>query len=474
MGALMKAYSFFRKFFTSLTLILILPIVFIYLISNYTALKNSEKQISNDNAEKLKSAGNTVEQLEKNIVKESFRLSINSSINRLNNINTIIDLTDSKDIETVSHILDTLSDLVTVNSEYQSICLYLDDFDYAFTSNNGLIKKDSLNDTQWLEYYTKYKSNKTLLTMPKLPTDKVITYIYPLAFSINLKGAFIINVKQDVISSIINNSNYNTEDYTFVINDAGEFITYPNTKFFPKNGLEDNYIKEIAKSHLSQGFMISTLDKNKFIICYLKSSLHNWIFISVSPISVLESKVSAIRTITSYKIVFALLVCILVAFLISKIAANQFGRILKVNKDETSILYRLLSILTRKEKGLVNIGEDIIKINNNFPINLLKDNIIDEVDKKIIEEKFKYDSYICAVISIDKYEDFTKLDFERQRYIKDFIYKLLSESIIVNFLCDSLEWKNSELVFLINIDKSKLDIRLCTRYIYGCRNSDLS
>jgi two-component system, response regulator YesN len=459
MGEIMKKSSFFRKLFTFLTIILILPIVFTYLISNYTTLKNSEKQIINDNAEKLKSAEDTLEQLEKNIIKESFRLSINSSINKLNNINAKINLSDSKDIETASRVLDTLSDLVTVNSEYQSIYLYLDDFGYAFTSNNGLVKKDLLKDTQWLEYYNKHKNNKTLMAVPKSADDRVLTYIYPLTFSINLKGTFVINVKQDMISSIINNSNYNAENYIFVINDSGEFITYPNTKFFPKDVLMDNYIREIIKNPLSKGLIISTLEKNKYITCYLKSSLNDWIFVSVSPISVLSNKVSEIRTNKNYRVIFAFLVCIFAAFLISKIAANQFERILNIKKDENSIFYRLLSILTRKEKVLVSVEEDI-KINNknNLLISILKDNILDEVDKKIIEEKFKYNSYICAVISIDRYENFTKLDSERQRYLKDLIDKLFSEAIKVNVLCDNLEWRGNELIFIINIDKSKLGI----------------
>jgi AraC-like DNA-binding protein len=445
-------------------LLLVLPSIIINTISYFIAVRDTKKEISNTNFEQLRLAENTLKQLEKNVVKDSFRLSINSSINKLNNLSTKIDLTSSKDIETVSHILDTLSDLVAVNSEYQSIYLYLEDFNYTFTSNIGAVKNELLKDSLWLKYYSEHKSKKTILTMQKSVSDNVITYIYPLILSTNLNGALIINIKEDMIGSIINNSNYNTEDYIFIISSNGQVIVRPNSRLLPQNVSMNNYIKGITEMQASQGYIIRTVNENQLITCYMKSDFNNWTFISVSSAVPLSDKVNELRNNTIYRTLAIIVVEILAAFLISIQLNAPLSRYIKNNKTKTSAFFILLNTLINTEEApFISPEKNKVLTEDNYFQNIIYKDSLNEVDKTFIRDKFKYDSFICIIISIDKYDDFVMLDFEQQKNINSFIYDKLGDVLKVNFPYIKLEGTNNELVFIINIDKASFN--------HGCQES---
>lgn len=113
----------------------------INIISNYSVLKNSENEINNNNIGKLKLTENALEQLEDSVAKDAMKLSVDNRINELSNFHDKFNLRDGNNIVMALHILDTLSELVKINNKYESIYLYIEDFDYTFTSNYDLIKK---------------------------------------------------------------------------------------------------------------------------------------------------------------------------------------------------------------------------------------------------------------------------------------------------------------------------------------------
>ncbi|WP_127836799.1 hypothetical protein [Clostridium prolinivorans] len=69
----MKINSFFKKLFICLTVLLIFPAMLINIISNYSVLKNSENEISNNNIGKLKLTENMLEQLEDSVAKDAMK-----------------------------------------------------------------------------------------------------------------------------------------------------------------------------------------------------------------------------------------------------------------------------------------------------------------------------------------------------------------------------------------------------------------
>jgi len=476
----MKANSFFKKLFICLTLLLILPVIIINTISNYEVLKNSEMEISNNSIGKLKVAENTLVQLEDSVFKEAVRLSVDTTINELNNFHGEIDITNGNNIVRVLHVLDILSELVRVNDKYDSVYLYLDDFDYTFTSNNDLVKKDLLGDTGWIKYYDDYKNKKVPLSMltTRIPSndsknDKtnssmnyVMTYIYPLTpYTTNLNGALVVNIKEDAVNNIINGSNANTEGYIFITNNNGDIITNSNTKLLAKNLSKDDYMSKILNNKSSQGYLTTTIDGNKSIVSFLKSNFNNWIFIGVFPITSLSNKVSSIRITTVYMSLFIMVIGILISFFISKRISSPLEKLIndiKTTKgidiigdgDEMSILHRAFNTLIKKDKALFDILEkNKIDIKDNCLKNLLNGDISGEMDISIANERFIYNYYICAVISIDKYNEFTKLYREEKYYMKNLISQVSSEVIEVNFLCESLNLSKGETVLIVNTDK---------------------
>lgn len=478
----MKINSFFKKLFICLTVLLIFPAMLINIISNYSVLKNSENEINNNNIGKLKLTENALEQLEDSVAKDAMKLSVDNRINELSNFHDKFNLRDGNNIVMALHILDTLSELVKINNKYESIYLYIEDFDYTFTSNYDLIKKNSLKDTEWMKYYNDYKSKKIPLTMIKTRpinnyeenrlNNYVISYIYPLThYTTNLNGMLIINIKEDAINNIINGNNLSKEGYIFIANSNGNIITHPNANLLNKDMSESNYIKKIINSKSLQGFFTETIDGNKSIVSYYKSNFNNWIFISVFPLVNLTKKVNTIRLTTTYITLVIMIIGIFMSFIISKKMSSPLEKLIHDikttkgidiigNEDEFSVLHKAFNNIIKKDKMIFDILQrNKAEIKYNYLKNLLNGNISSEIDKNIVGENFIYNFYICAVISIDKFTEFNKIYCEEQDYIKNLICQVSCDIIGENFPCESVNLNKREIAIIVNTNNND-DIQL--------------
>jgi AraC-like DNA-binding protein len=448
MGGIMNVNSLFAKLFISLALVFTCPIILIHIISSHSSINNLKEQAFANSIENLKQAETTLEQLETNVSKDSFRLAINSSINRLTNIYPDIDLTSNDHIEAVSHVLDILSDLVAINAEYHSIYLYLDDSDYTFTSNGGLVRKEFFYDTGWIEYYKENKNSKTLIRIPNSRTinygglnsevsaNNVITYIYPLSSVTNLKGELVINIKERMINSLINNSNYNSENYTAIVNYNGNFVTYPNSKNFQVNTLSDNYIKDVNNSNLTQGYRIYDIGQKKYISTYLKTNFSGWLLIGISSADALSTSINNTIANSVYKIIAIVMLGNLIAFILAKKLSHPFGKLvkeirstkaveLKDNEDEISIIYKVISTLINSENYHAAVFADTASI---------------IVDKVLYEEVAKVDDSIKEVKATDE--------------------KSANESLIGTEECDNNESKTEFCKDLKSISNKTTDLMI--------------
>jgi hypothetical protein len=83
----MKHRSLIVNLFIALTLFIIIPVVIVGGISNYSILRYSENVISKSGISKLKVAKSLTEILAMGAVKDAVSLSINKTLNQLNRIN---------------------------------------------------------------------------------------------------------------------------------------------------------------------------------------------------------------------------------------------------------------------------------------------------------------------------------------------------------------------------------------------------
>lgn len=483
----MKSYSFFIKLFVSLTLLLLIPVIIIETISNYAILSNSENEISNNSLGKLKMAENTLTQLEDRVFNDSVRLSVNSTINVLENYGSTIDRSNGENLIQLGKVMDTLSELVKLNNKYESVYLYLDDFDYELTSNYEFIKKDKFSDNGWLKYYNEYKKEKIVLSMldtriPRvtspdssvgLASESVISYIYPLTpYTTNLDGALVINIKEAAVENLINSSNIDTEGYIFIINKAGDVITHPNSGLLTMNILQDDYIKKITSSSLPEGHLTSVIDGKKSLVSYYKSNINGWIFIGVFPLSTLNSKADSIRAYTIYASLLIIIIGIFISFIISKKIYSPVEKLIKDikeakgidfnrNDDEMSILSKAINTLSKQDKNLFDILEKTKReVRENYLKDLLNGGAFGGINKDIIGDNFIHNSFVCVAVAIDKYNSFAKnYDKEQHYYMKNLICQVTDEVMKLNFTAVSVNLRKGEIAVIINTDGSNPKIQ---------------
>lgn len=478
----MKNNSLSIKLFTALTLSLVITVVIFNIISNYAVMNSFEYEISKNSIGKLKVAENMIVQLKDTINKDTIRLTVNSAVNALADIQeNKANLFNTDNLFKLSKVIDIISEIVKTNNSYHSIYLYLEDLGYVFTSSQGFVSENSLSDTGWMKYYKDFKKNGTALSWieTRLPDDgnndigvgtseHVITYIYPLTpYTTNLRGALVVNIREQVLNKRINSNNFNSEGYIIIINSKGNVISHVNDKLLCENISDKKYIDRIITSQSAEGYLVTNIDGSKSLVSYYKSYNNDWIYIGIFSLDNLISKVKLIRTYTIYISSLIVAIGVIIAYLISRRLYNPVKKLIqdiqatkgidfKDNEDEMEILCKAFDTLKKRDECLFDILErNRRNINESYLNNLLRGNCSCVADKNILEVDFQYPYYTCAIISIDKYSEFSKsYKGKQQYYVKMMILKVAEEVLNPSFICAGINIDKGDIALIINTSYS--------------------
>lgn len=476
----MKNYSFSLKLFISFSLLL-LVITIIYVIAYDNAVINSsKKEIGKNCIGKLKVAENTILEFKNTIRKDTIRLSVNNAINVLSEIkfsdNNSERVIDSNDLIRLSNALEVILEAVNTNARYESIYLCIEDIGYSLTSNQGFVPNTNLNDTGWLKYYNDYKTKGMSLGWigTRLPYSSneyedylaascITTYIYPLTpYTTALRGALVVNVREDVLSKLINTDNINREGYIYIINNNGSVISHIDKNFLCKDISGTEYINSILNSGTNEGYIITEVDNKSSIVSYYKSPNDGWIYMGVFSLEALKDSIDNIRANIIYISIFITIMSILIAFLISKKLCSPVKKLIqdiKLDKginildagDEMAILRKAFeSISNELEKNKMNIMQ-------NYLNSLLKGKFIYQTDN-FAHVDFPYEYFICVSMSIDKYDDFTeKYEVVWQYYLKMIIISIAEQVFGSICKCTGINMDNGEMALILNLDDMPTD-----------------
>lgn len=470
----MKNYSFSLKLFIPFCILLTVITSIYIIIYDNSVINSSRAEIGKNCIGKLKVAENTVQEFKNTIRKDIIRLSVNNSINVLSKIidNGSNGEWKSYDLVKLSDALDVILEAVNTNSRYESIYLYLEEMGYSLTSNQGFVPIDSLRDRGWLKNYNDYKTNGVPLgwTDTRLPSNNneyldylasscVITYIYPLTpYTTALRGALVVNIKEEVLTGLVNTNDINSEGYIFIVNNKGNVISHIDKSFLCKNISDIDYIETIINSDTNEGFIITEVNNKRSLVSYYKSQVNDWIYMGVFSLEPLIDSVNRTRTgIVKYSVLITI-ISILSAYLISKKLSSPVKKLIqdiKLNRginileagDEMTVLRKAFESLSNElEKSKVNAMQNYL---NNF----LKGKFIYPADNMMEQLDFPYQYYVCAAMLIDHYDEFTKVfDVKKQYYMKILILNIAEQVIGPHYKCAGVNMENGELALIINAD----------------------
>jgi len=477
---LMKNYSFSLKLFISFSLLLLVITIAYVIAYDNAVINSSKKEIGKNCIGKLKVAENTILEFKNTIRKDTIRLSVNSAINILSEIKFSEDngrrVIDTNDLIKLSDALEVILEAVNTNTRYESIYLCIDDLGYSLTSNQGFVPITDLNDTGWLKYYNDYKSKGMSLGWidTRLPyggneyedylaASSIITYIYPLTpYTTALRGALVVNVREDVLSKLINTDNINREGYIYIINSNGNVISHVDKNFLCKDISGTEYINSIINSGKDEGYIITEVDNKSSIVSYYKSPHDGWIYMGVFSLEALKDSLDNIRANIIYLSILITIMSVVLAYAITRKLCSPVKKLIqdiKLDKginildagDEMAILRKAFeSISNELEKNKMSMIQ-------NYLSSLLKGKFMYETDN-FAHIEFHNECFICVAMSIDKYDEFTeKYKVIWQYYLKMIVISIAEQVFSSICKCTGVNMDNGEIALILNLDDIPTD-----------------
>ncbi len=473
-GGKMKNFSLLLKQFILLSLLIMVPVISITFVSNYTILKYSETEISKAAIGKLEVAERISDLVYQTIINDTVKLSLSKKFNDINDKNDIkIIQKDSNDIYKLFDFQSVLADVVRTNNLYSSLYFYLDNSNYIVTSN-GVYLRDEFEDKEWIEVYIKNKkSSEPISWISPRPIDSngsrhVISYIFPLSsYTTNIRGAIAINLSERSLSELINSDNFNTNDYISIIDSKGNVISYVDKSHLSTNVSNKAYVSRILNSDEKKGYFTDSINGKKVLITYLKTDMGNWVYFGVSSLDALNQKINSQRLKIIYISIGLLILGIFLSFMISRKIYNPVKKLaadIKLrrgvdiigNDNEVTLLSKTFDAMIKEEDQLFNNIEKSKKyLRENYLLGLLRGKVASDDEQLGL---FPYKNFICSIIDIDKYKDFVaNFSDEHQYYLKTVILNLTEKTIGTSFTCSGIVMEGGRIVVIINFDNTEIN-----------------
>jgi len=473
----MKNKSLFFKLFFLLIIFITVPVLIIASIISYQMTKYSVDVISKSAVSKLKSADKLTGLTADNLSQRALEMTKGISVNDLNNLNSYSDVLNSSDgIMSLYDVQTQLIDLASSSTSLHSVYLYIDDSDFVLTSNQGARSLDQFPDTGWMGSYEKFRNNlpgsnwiptRTVRYSKDSsgelgPLNKVITFFYTFTpYTTSVRGVLVFNIYEPSLRKMVNDDSSNA-GYIEIININGDIISDIDDDMIGKNISDMPYVRQIKNADPKEGYLF---DKSKgLLITYYKSDYNDWIYLGLFKSEELLSKINSLRFYTVI-ICFSLIIAgILISYFATiKIYSplknllydirQKKGIDIKSNDSEMSILSNAYDNLLRDRDRLSFIVEHKESNKNVYLLNLLKGKKEEYLDKELTGVDFSYRNFVCAVILIDRYSEFTTVySKEQQEFMRMFILKISEQLLNIGLQCAGTVYEKNKIVLIINFD----------------------
>lgn len=483
----MKNYTLIVKLFIALSLFIIIPVIIVATISNYTIMDYSEDEITKWSIDKLKASNRITGLLTDLVRKDAVRISMDSNLtNFYDYTNFQANSKNKEDLFIMYKIQNMLAGIVNINDRYHSVYLYLDNSNYVITSEKVCLK-ENFDDTEWIKpyMYSKYLKEPIAWLNPRLTSQRrssntgdgldesksssssnyVLSYIYPLtSYTTELSGAIVVNIYENQLSKLINSDNLNNEGYIGIINSKGDVVTDVDKTSVGSNISSKDYITSILTDKQQIGDLTTKINGKKYLITYSKADINDWIFVGTFSLDNLTNSFTSIRMLIIYICIGLLVIGILLSYFISRRLYNPVKKLVNEIKsrkgidiigteNEVTLLSKAFDSLIKQEDHLFNtIEKNTRHLRENYLLGLLKGRS-SESDEH--QDMFYNQYFICAIISIDRFSEFAaNFSSDQQYYLKTAILSISQDVISESIPCLGLVMEKDKIVLVINPDKS--------------------
>ncbi|XEC92698.1 helix-turn-helix domain-containing protein [Paenibacillus tarimensis] len=161
-------------------------------------------------------------------------------------------------------------------------------------SSNVSIDDDPMKDYEWVTQFEHYDGFANWLPMRRLLIGSgnypiyrnVVTLVrtYPIIHSDGFRrGAIAVNIKEEVLYSLLGNIRNPQSDYNFIIDGSGQIAIHHDKSKLGKDISELSYISAVLQSGREEGYVHADVGEKASTVFYVTSEYTGWKLIRVVP-----------------------------------------------------------------------------------------------------------------------------------------------------------------------------------------------
>ncbi|WP_304943384.1 helix-turn-helix domain-containing protein [Vallitalea guaymasensis] len=445
----------FKKIFITYIIILIIPLLLFALFFQLNVVNFFKTESNNTNMNNLSILEKDVDKIIEKLKSNVLQIALNNDVQELFKYKDVMENNDYYYIEKVIDVANLLNSYIVANDDIHTIYLFNNKTNKIITPWGEIYNKENFYDTEWTKAYNMNKEQIKILPKRKIVEENldyfyyididrdivstVVTMIYPLELlnTFDFEGALVININKEVFDfSSINESDTYNNDFFYILNSDGTIIV--NGKNQDKQ-ISRPLINSIIESQEAKGYLIRDIHHKKYLVSYSKSRDTGLIYVNAISLNSLYKQVNCFNIWLIVLSVIILIFGVIFAYYISKKIYNPINDILenlkfkidknKAKKNELYVISDVVSNILEEDQKLINLFEMNEKaIRQSYIMQLVRGNC------EKINEIFnsRVNMYCTLVISIDRYNSFSKKYlYKEQYYFKTLLLKT-AEQVTAN------------------------------------------
>ncbi len=471
------------QLFCILFLVLVIPMSIITYYSSTSMMRYSEQEIADSAMTKLDSDSELTELALNNLIKDVLQMVKENKFNSIKNITSYTKLnSDYEIINNAVKILNGMKEMMQSNdSTVYSIVFYLDNADYVFSTNRGIVRMENFESMDWLGpaideisgaggiWYPRVLNTATMNEIEngtKYTDVNVISYVYRLSrLTTSTKGTLIVNVNEAKVNKFLNSNKYNSITTSFLMDKDGYVFSHEDKSLIHQNLSDISYVKDILESDSDSGYEYVNVDDERILYTYYKTSFNDWIYVTTYSMDTLMEKSNKVQT--NYMILTIIIIAIgtIVTVVVStgfskpmkrlvKNMRQHEGYLEKGSKNELTFLSTAFDKIREQEEGLHKLLKDREKETKYLAFhNLLTGEISNEAEMKEINKAFPFNHYIVALVSVDNIKSYLKTSNpEIRSYQRYVLFDIFENAFPEEYRACCARYEAGTIAIIINIE----------------------
>lgn len=470
------------QLFMILFLVLVLPMSIITYYSSTSIMRYSEEEIADSAMKKLDSNSELIELALQNVILDVLQMVKENKFNSMKNI-TSYDLLNSK-YDTINNALTILNGMKEMQSNDKivySIFFYLDNADYVFSTNKGLVRLENFEDMGWLNdalekitgaggvWYPRIL-NKATVTEIERETNysesiHVISYVYRLnRLTTSTKGTIVVNVKEHEVYNFLNSNKYAQDTNSFLMDTNGTIISHEDKSLILNNLNDNTFIHNILSSDLDSGYEFMELFGQRTLYTYFKTN-SNWIYVTTYSMDTLMQKSNKVRA----NYMFLTIIIIAIGTVVTVFISTSFSKPMKLlvqnmkkqqgievkgRQNELSFLTTAFEKIKEQEEGLHKLLKDREEETRYLAFHkLLTGEVTNDAENTEIAKAFPYNHYIIGLVTVDNMKSYLKeVNAEVRSYQRYLLFDKFEQTFPKEYHVSCSRYETGTIAIIINIE----------------------